>query len=404
MENWAGEPGPARGQGGPLQVRRFEKTDRACSAWVESALHQELAPYVTDHNVGINEGISLNQASQFAGRRSSAAIAYVRPALKRGALEVKTGVFVEKLLLSGGRCTGIEVRTETGTQQWRARREVIVCGGAIASPKLLMLSGIGAAESLEPHGIKVLHELRGVGANLNEHINIKLSASSTTRTYSSEKKGWRQAANGARWMVSRDGPASSPVGHVQAFFKTDPALAAADIQVQVIPMGFDRAYTMDVDAVSSVISLCQPKARGRISLRSADPAAAPHITIPLLSDDDDVRRLARACDMVRSVHASAKLRGAMGDELSPGPGTGGSLDAWRAVLQEFGGLNWHPTSTCRMGNGPDDVVDLALKVHGIDGLRIIDGSVMPSVTSGNTNAPIIAMAEKAADLIASSVH
>jgi len=388
MECWSGAPNPARGTDGPLQVRPFTQTNAACRAAMDRMIANGL-PFVEDYSVGISQGIGLTQATQTGRWRHSVARAYLRPARRRPNLRVVTRARADRLLIERGRCTGV-IYTHQGTQHTaRAEREMIVCAGAIGSPKLLLLSGIGAPEALVEHGIAVTHALPGVGRNLNDHVNIKISAFVDTPTYNTQRRGLAALRHGADLLARGRGPATSPANHCQAFVKTEASLAVADVQIQLMALGFGTPEEMRRDGMTAVVSPCRPEARGAVTLRSADPAEAPRVTMSMLSREADVVKLLRGCRTAR-----AALEGT-GRLYAPHVGVSSDAD-WLAFFRETAALNWHPTSTCRMG----DVVDAQLRVLGLSGLSIADASVMPSVVSGNTNAPVIAIAERAAVLIA----
>lgn len=394
MEDWRGTPHPARGQGGPLAVRPFRETNPACRAVMEAFIADGV-PFVDDYSIGITEGIGLTQATQAGGARHSAATAYLRPARGRPNLHVVTHARVDRLLLERGRCTGVAYLRRGRMHEARAAREVIVAAGAIGSPKLLLLSGIGPSDALRAHGIAVAHDLPGVGLNLNDHVNIKLSAYVETPTYNTQRRGMAALRHGLRWLADGGGPASSPANHCQAFIKTDPAMPSADLQVQLMAFGFGNAAQMRQNGITAVVSPCHPHVRGTVGLRSADPAAPPRIAIAMLGSSRDNAALIEGC---RRTLAMLERTGARPYVPEAAPK---SDAAWLSFFAETAALNWHPTSTCRMG--PDasvDVVDGSLRVHGIAGLRIADASVMPCVTSGNTNVTVIAVAERAAEMIA----
>jgi choline dehydrogenase len=392
LECWAGPPNSARGTEGPLRVRKVDDPNPAAAAILRAAVAAGV-PAADDYNSGITEGAGLTQASQHGGRRCSTARAYLHPARKRPNLTVLTGTRVLALRLNGARCTGVDALINGQTQTLNAEREVVLAAGAIGSPKLLMLSGIGDPATLEKLGIEVRACLPAVGQNLNEHVNIKLGQHARVNTWDSQGRGLGMVKAGLRWLALRDGPAASPAGNVQMFIKTESALPSADIQVQILPIGFDRPEGDRQDGISTVISLCAPRSRGRIELQSADYRTPPLVNIALLDDEDDVARLMAACRRMRDIHAGATS--ALAGEYAPGPSVRTDAD-WRAFFRSNAALNWHPTSTCRIG----DVVDPQLAVLGIAGLSVADASVFPTVTSGNTNAPVIALAEKAAELIA----
>lgn len=397
MEHWVGRPSPQRGESGPLWVRPASDVNAACTV-VMRAAREAGVPYVEDYNIGVTEGSGFTQASQKRGLRHSAARAYLGPARGRKNLTVLTGAQVLRLRLTGNRCEGVSLLHGGSMVEIGAGRQVILAAGAIASPKLLQLSGIGDPDHLRRCGIAVRHKLPGVGANMNEHVNVKICSHAKIRTYTSEGRGVCKLANGLRWALGRGGPAGSQVGHVQSFFKTDPAFASSDIQVQTMPIGFDNAPDDTTDAVGSVVSLCHPVVRGRIGIASADPLAPPHVEIRLLEEPADLKPLVAGLRVVRDWHRSTQASALLGGIFGPAATAHSDAD-WVDYMRATAALNWHPTSTCRMGSGPMDVVDPTLGVHGVEGLSVADASIMPTVPSGNTNAPVIALAEKAADLI-----
>jgi len=397
MEQWSGAPGQARGAHGPLAVRPFEETESACVSTME-ALVALGVPRVEDYSAGIIEGVGVTQATQTGRWRHSVASAYLRPAWRRPNLTVRTRSRALNLLFEGTRCTGVRVARHGQIRDFHAAREVIVSAGAIGSPKLLLLSGVGPADELAAHGIETVHDLPGVGRNMNEHVNIKLSAFVNTKTYNT-RGGLAALGEGLRFLARGSGAATSPANHVQAFVRTEPGLASADIQIQIMPFGFGTADQMARNGLTVVVSPCHPEIRGQVSLRSPDPADPPRISISLLGSESDRAKLLRGCKLAYAALREGPGR-AMGGQIYA-PAAEPADDAeWLAFFRDTAALNWHPTSTCRMGPGPDDVVDASLRVHGLSGLSVVDASIMPFVTSGNTNAPVIAIAERAAELIA----
>jgi choline dehydrogenase len=401
LEHWHGAPHASRGLEGALQVSAFTETDESCRAAMEAFIAAGV-PFVDDYCVGITEGIGLTQATQKNGWRHSVARAYLRPAARRRNLRVITHARAEKLLIAAGRCRGVAYRRAGRLCRAQAEREVIVAAGAISSPKLLLLSGIGPPECLGTYGIAVAHPLAGVGKGLNDHVNVKISAFVNRPTYNTQRRGVAALRHGAHFLARGRGPASSPANHCQAFVKTDPALKTADVQVQLMALGFGTEAEMRQDGITAVVSPCHPQARGTVRLRSADPAAPPRITMSMLDNDLDVATLLKGCRMAHDMLREGPGRCHGGRIYAPGAGSPGDAD-WMAFLRETAALNWHPTSTCRMGPAESGaVVDGALRVHGLSGLRIVDASVMPTVTSANTNIPVIAIAERAAGFIAAS--
>jgi len=398
IEHWTGGRHPDRGEDGPLWVRRFEETDQACAATMAALIALGVPP-VEDYSLGVNEGVSLTQATQKHGWRHSAAMAYLGPARGRRNLSIFTKTQAVNLLFDKTRCTGVRVRRRGEELELYAERETIVAAGAIGSPKLLLLSGVGAASALSPYGVKPRHDLPGVGQHLNDHVNIKLSAFVERPTYNTRRRGLYAALEGARLLAQGAGAASSPANHCQAFVRTDPSSSAADVQLQIMPFGFGSPEDMRRNGLSVVVSPCQPEVRGQVRLRSADPGEAPRITIALLESAVDRSRLLRGARLglaALKTGPGATMGGRVYAPLEQDPTDG----EWLTFFRKTAALNWHPTSTCRMGLGPLDVVDLELRVHGLTGLSVVDASVFPSVTSANTNIPVMALAERGADLIA----
>jgi len=400
LETWTGKPHPTRGTGGPVTVRPFDETEPACEATMQAFINAGV-PFVEDYSIGISHGIGRTQATQRRGWRHSTARAYLRPARHRKNLRVATHCRVDRLVIANGRCTGVEARYRGAAIRLRAQREVIVSAGAIGTPKLLLLSGIGAPATLSPHGIRVVHELPGVGRNLNDHVNIKISAFVNTPTYNTQRKGAAALRHGLNLLARGRGPASSPANHCQGFIKTDPARASADVQVQLMAFGFGSPEQMRQNGITAVVSPCRPAARGDVSLRSSDPTAPPRISMAMLAHQSDIDTLIRGCNLTTEMLQRGPGRLFAGWLYEPGKASMTTPD-WLEFFRATAALNWHPTSTCRMGAADDDgaVVDQQLAVRGLNGLSIADASVMPSVTSANTNIPVIAIAERAAGFIA----
>lgn len=399
MESWHGTPHPARGTDGPLATRPFTETHRACTSVID-ALVAGGVPFVDDYSTGMAEGVGMTQATQKGGWRHSVADAYLRPALRRRNLTLRTHALADRLIAEHGRCVGISYRHDGQTRTAHADREVIVALGAIGSPALLQRSGIGDGTALHALGIPVIHDLPAVGRHLNEHVNVKVSSEVNIRTYNSERMGAGKLKHGLRWLVDRKGPASSPANHGQAFIRTDPSLPSADVQIQIMAFAFHDDPANNADGVSAIVSLCAPHARGSVAIASADPQIRPKIAIDLLADPADVKTLIEGCRIARAALEAGPGRELGGRIVYPAPSVDSDAE-WLAFIRRTAGLNWHPTSTCRMGPEGDNVVDPELRVHGLAGLSVCDASIFPFVTSANTNVPVIAVAEKAAALIAS---
>jgi choline dehydrogenase len=398
MESWQGAPHPDRGTTGPLETRQFDEPNIACVSAM-NALVRSGVPAAPDYSLGISHGIGYTQATQQGGWRHSVARAYLRPVRHRPNLTVRTRAHVTRVLVERGQCVSLDYVSRGQLHRVAADRETILSLGAIGSPKLLLQSGIGAPDDLRIKGIDPVHDLPGVGRNLNEHVNIRLSATVNVRTYNSERTPLGKAWSGLRWLYDRKGPASSPANHCQGFVRTGPALATADIQIQLMAVGLYDEPGRNDDGMTAVVSLCAPNVRGKVGLAAADPFAPPKIEIALLSDAQDIATLIAGGRIARAALEDGPCR-ELGGRVATGPSANATDAQWLDFMRGNAGLNWHPTSTCRMGEGAQDVVGPDLRVRGLSGLSVADASIFPNVTSSNTNAPVIAVAEKAAEMIA----
>jgi len=388
-----------RGAFGPLHVEPLRSRHPMGAAFETAAVAAGLI-FNPDYNGATQEGVSPPQVTQRRGRRWSAARAYL--GRKRPNLRLLTSAEVQRVAIRDGRAVGVVYR-RGGVETLAEADEVVLSAGAIGTPKLLMLSGIGPAAELAELGIPLVLDAPGVGANLAEHPNANMSWDVRPRTYNVEVNGPRAALHALNWALFRRGPATSPYPHAVAFFRSSADVVEPDIQLMFGPFAFDFSPAGVVPylkpAVTVVAALNYPKARGRVRLRSADPRDKPVIEHALLSEPEDVARLTRACRFVRTIFEQAALQADVAAERQPGPGV--ETDAeWDAYLRRTTFLGYHPVGTCAMG--PQGVVDSALRVRGLPGLRIVDASIIPGPISGNTNAAAIMIGEKAADLIAQS--
>lgn len=391
--------GEWRGNSGPLEVGPLRTRHRLGGAFVAAAVAAGLSDN-PDYNGATQEGASAPQVTQRNGARWSTARAYLGAAAKRANLSIITNAEVQRVLIADRRASGVVYRR--GDAEHRALAgEVVLCAGALASPKLLMLSGVGPADELARHGIAVLHDAPGIGRNLGEHPNANLSWDVREHTYNMDASGPRMALALLRWILNRRGPATSPYPHAVGFFRSSPELPTPDIQLMFGPFAFtlspEGVVAYRRPAVTVVAALNYPRARGRLMLRSADPRDRPVIDHQLLGDPHDVERLVRACRFVRKIMAQSPINGALIGERMPGPGCESDAD-WEAHLRASTFLGYHPVGTCAMGS--QGVVDEQLRVRGIAALRVADASIIPAPISGNTNAAAIMIGEKAADLIA----
>lgn len=400
MERYAPGEAPWRGRDGPLTVWAT-RPHPIIRLFAESAAANGI-PFTQDYNAQFDFGLGFTQASIRKGLRVSSARAYLKSARSRSNLTVQTGARVTRLIIENRVCLGAEAIVKGERVQFIAEREVIICAGALGSPKLLMLSGIGAADPLRAHGIAVVHDAPAVGANLQDHTAISVAARVDRRTRNADAYGWRKAWAGLRWLAVRTGPAAEPVGHAQMFVRSEESEAAPDLQIQIIPLGLtERAGTLAVareNMISAVVSVCRPSQRGRLRLHSADPLAAPLIEFPMIGSLRDLARLIAGGRLVRKIFASAPLDRHIVAETLPGALVQ-TDQQWESYARAACYTNYHPVGTCRMGADTDSVVDAQLRVRGIDNLRVADASIMPQLVSGNTNATAILIGEKAADLV-----
>jgi choline dehydrogenase-like flavoprotein len=391
-------PSEYHGVGGPLRVSE-QRSPRPLCTRLLAASEAAGIPRIADYNGPEQDGVSMFQVTQQNGARFSAADAYLRPALARPNLEVRTGVNVLGVELDGGRARGVRVaRGRRGEEVVAAEREVLLSAGAIGSPQMLLLSGIGAGEELRAAGVDARHELPGVGRNLQDHpfVTVLWEVSDRRTLYGAE--GPKALAE---WLLRRSGKLTSTVAEVVAFTRTRGGLPAADIQFHMGAAYYEDHGAETYDGHCMVIApvLVSPKARGQVWLRSANPAAKPHIKTNTLSEEDDVASLLAGVRLAREIAGQDPLREVVVKELKPGPGQVDD-DELEADLRRRLMLIYHPVGTARMSDShPEAVVDSRLRVHGVDGLRVIDASIMPTITGGNTNAPTIMIAERGADLV-----
>ena len=389
------------GVGGPVNIQN-QRSPRHVNADFIQAAEACGIPRAADYNSPEQDGVGMFQTFQKNGRRWSCADAYLRPAMKRDNLEVITRAEVQRLELSGSRVTGVVYQRRGKERVARAGREVILSAGAFNSPQILMLSGIGPSEHLQEVGVPVAHELRGVGRNLQDHpfLTMMWEMSDTHSLYKADAP-----KNLAEWLLRRTGPLSSTVAESVAFVRTRPGLPAADIQFHVGAAYFEDHGQEEYDGHCFVIAptLLTAKSRGWVKLRSADPGDKPRILTNSLEHPDDVQSMIAGMRLAQQITGTDPLKRKMIKALKPGDDLETDQD-YDDHLRSRAELIYHPVGTCRIGKDADAVVDPELRVHGLEGLRVCDASVFPVIPGGNTNAPVIAVAERAADLIKERVH
>ena len=389
------------GVGGPLPVSDWRHADPLSAAFVDAAVQVGI-PRNPDFNGAVQEGAGFFQTTTRGGRRASAAVAYLRPAKARPNLHVETSAMAERILFEGARAAAVTYRAAGIPRSARARREILVSGGAYNSPQLLQLSGVGPADLLRSHGIDVVLDAPGVGHDLQDHLQVRIvmRCSQAITLNDIVNNPFRKVMTGLRYAAFRTGPLTIAAGTSGAFFRTNPRLASPDIQIHFLPFSTDKMGENLHSFSGFTASVCQlrPESRGSLRIRSADPAAPPEIRINYLASEVDRTANIEGLKMLRKILRAPALAPYVVEEVDPGDKVT-SDEALLAYCRARGTTIYHPTSTCRMGNDPLAVVDQRLRVRGTDGLRVIDASVMPSLVSGNTNAPVIMIAEKASDMI-----
>ena len=360
-----------------------------------------IAP-VDDFNTGDNEGCGYFQVNQKAGIRWNSAKAFLRPVLKRPNLTVHTGVRVDKVLLQQGRAQAVQARWQGTEHSFTAKREIILCAGAIGSPNILQRSGIGPRPLLERLGIAVQHELPGVGGNLQDHLQLRLIYKvSNTRTLNQVANSlWGKFGMGIRYLYDRSGPLAMAPSQLGAFVRSGPEQPTANLQYHVQPLSLERFGEPLHQFPAFTASVCnlRPRSRGRVDISSADPDAAPLIDPNYLSDPEDLKVAAQAVRLTRKIVQAQALKAFAPQEYLPGASLETEEQLHEAAAR-VGTTIFHPVGTCRMGNDALAVVDARLRVHGVAGLRVADASIMPNITSGNTCSPTLMIAEKAAQLM-----
>ena len=395
------------GADGPMNVMDLMAPNRFSQLFVEAG--QQAGHAVnTDFNAAEQEGVGLYQVMQRDGERFSAAKAYITPILgQRPNLVVLTGAQVSRVIVEGEgdqrRATGVELLQGGTKRSLQARREVLLSAGALQSPQILLLSGIGDTEALRPHGIPVVHHLPGVGRHLHDHVDVSLvfDAPRHPELFGLSIGGaWRVLQGVLQWRRERRGILTTNFGEAGGFIRSRPDVATPDLQFHFAPIKVVDHARKTVFGRGYICHVCvlRPASRGSVTLASADPLAVPLIDPAFLSEREDYETLARGLKLMRQILQQPALASQGGRELkvSATAQTDAQIESF---IRDHADTLYHPVGSCRMGPGPDDVVDAQLRVHGVAGLRVVDASIMPRVVSSNTTAPTMMIAEKAADLI-----
>ncbi|MBL0123026.1 MAG: GMC family oxidoreductase N-terminal domain-containing protein [Betaproteobacteria bacterium] len=406
-EDWSGASGTGRGKGGPLQLSPGFEPSRFGDVLMDGA-RQYGWPVNPDYNAASQEGMGWVQLTGRDHRRCSAADAHLKPAMKRPNLGVELKALATRVLFKGKRATGVEYLQCGRRIQVKARREALLAAGAVRSPQLLMLSGIGPGDQLQRFGIPVLADRAGVGSNLQDHLVLVMGwrFKPGGPSHNPNLRGWRLARELLRFILFKKGAMNMSVGDVMLFFKSDPTLSRPDIQVHCLPV------TGDVDLKHATgenllhkqpgmtLAPCdmRPRSRGSVCRVSVDPDALANVNPNYLSDEEDWNAVLAAVNILRQFVKTPGLAALIECELYPGPGHYSEAQL-RDALVQISTTGHHPVGTCRMGSDVDAMLDPELRVRGVDGLRVVDASVMPCLPSGNTNAPTFMIAERASDLI-----
>ena len=399
-ETFAGGGDAYRGDRGPMRTRMGVLDCPLYAAFIEAGV-QAGYPRTADSNGYQQEGFGPQSATIGGGRRWSTSRGYLRPIRGRANLEVLTDAHTHQVQVAGNRVGGVSYQRGGDRFEGKARREVILCAGAINSPQLLMLSGLGPADALREQGIEVVKDLPGVGANLTDHLGLFVRQV-CTRPVSLQRYTRRlgRLQVGLRWLLFKSGVGASNIWEASGFIRSRAGVQWPDLQLDFMPLAMEDyvAATRIAEGFQTHCGPLRPKSRGSVGLRSASAHDKPLIRYNYLEHEDDRAVTRTAVRLAREIHAQPAFDPYRGPELAPGPQCH-SDDEIDAYMREAAITVYHLTSTCRMGNDAGAVVDAECRVHGIEGLRVVDASIMPQITSSNTNAPTIMIAEKAADLI-----
>ncbi len=391
------------GNQGELSVSNMRLQRPICDAWVAAAQAAGY-PFNPDYNGETQEGVGYFQLTTRNGRRCSSAVAFLNPARSRPNLTIITNALVHRVTIEAGRATGVVYSGKSGVEQTIAcDREVIVSGGAINSPQILMLSGLGDAEQLKQNGIDVVAHMPAVGRNMQDHLQARLVFKCNEPTLNDEVRSlYNQARIALKYALFRSGPMTMAASLAVGFMKTGPHVETPDIQFHVQPWSANSPGEGVHPFSAFTMSVCQlrPESRGEITLQGPDPRTYPKITPNYLSTELDCRTIVEGVKIARKIARHAPLTSKISEEFRPTKELEmddyeGTLDWARSNSTSI----YHPTGTCRMGEGTNSVVDARLRIHGIRGLRVADCSIMPEIVSGNTNAPAIMIGEKASDMI-----
>ncbi|MGH6873665.1 MAG: GMC family oxidoreductase [Aestuariivirgaceae bacterium] len=402
MERNEGGASDYRGGEGPLRISNLRTSHPLSDLFVESAQAYG-APLNTDFAGPTIEGVGPVQATQHRGWRHSAADAYLRPVRRRSNLEIRLRALVWRIRLEGRRAVGVDyLRPDGSVVEAGANRSVILSAGAVASPQLLMVSGIGPAATLKRHGIEVRHDLPGVGKNLQDHVGVYLNYRVDQPTYNSEQSVLKRARHALQWILFGRGPGTTPGALSMAFVRSGPDVTEPDLQLHFTPVGYkltpEALIVLDEPVVTAIPNVNRPLSRGELTIKTSEIRSPPIIRPRLLDHPRDVEVLRRGCRILRAIFDTPPLAKHVVGELTPGPQVT-SDEAWEDYLRSDSVTIFHPCGTCKMGVDAQAVVDSGLRLRGLECLHVIDASIMPHLVSGNINAPVIMIGERGADLV-----
>ena len=404
MERYAGGSDEFRGRDGLLRVTDTPRNKLPLLEKIIEAAGKIGLPFNPDQNGETQEGVGMSQVTIAKGRRQSTAVCYLDPARGRPNLAIEQGAMAEALVLEGKRCVGVRYAVGGVAREARAAREVIVCGGSINSPKLLELSGIGQSEHLRALGIAPRHELPGVGENLRDHYSprVKFAIVERNLTFNDNARGWRLAREALKYAMFGTGFLASTAVPIRIYFRTREGLETPDATISILPFLYEMSggqrRVSKRQGITMNVNVLRSQSTGSIHIKSADPAEPPAIRFNFLSTEHDRAGVIAAIRKGRELMATSPLKEITGEEIAPGA----QLQSDAEILdwvRHNAETTFHPVGTCKMGSDAMAVVDRELRVHGIEGLRVADASIMPMLISGNTNAPAIMIGEKCAEMV-----
>jgi choline dehydrogenase len=404
MERFEGGSDEFRGRSGILPVTHTPRNKVPLLEKIIEAAERMGLPYNPDQNGATQEGIGMSQVTIARGRRQSTAFCYLDPARSRPNLTIEPGAMAECLVLEGKRCTGVRYSMGGRKREARAAREVIVSGGSINTPKLLELSGIGQGERLKAAGIAPVHELPGVGENLRDHYSPRMKFAITGRnlTFNDNARGWRLVREAAKYALFREGFLATTAVPIRLYFRTRVGLDSPDATISIAPFLYEMVdgerRVSATKGITMNVNVLRSESTGSVHVRSADPAEPPAIRFNFLSTEHDRAGIVKVLRKGRELMATSPLKEVTGEEIAPGAHLQSDAELLEWVRHNAE-TTYHPVGTAKMGNDARAVVDPELRVHGIRGLRVADASIMPTLTSGNTNAPTIMIGEKCAAMV-----